>query len=50
MWLSECERKEPKVCEWNYVVKSTGWRKGALWKEILGARYEVAKNNMHGGS
>ena len=32
MWLSECERNEPKVCEWNYVVKSTGGRKGACGK------------------
>ena len=43
MWLSECERNEPKVCEWNYVVKSTGGRNGAVRKEILGARDEVAK-------
>ena len=43
MWLSQGGRKNPKNIWWNDVVKDAGGRMEAAWREVLGARDEVAK-------
>ena len=43
MWLSEGWGGDLKNVWWNDVVKAAVERKEAAWKEVLGARYNVAK-------